>query len=211
LKITSSRFERAASGPADEPPAPGPDVVFIGRSNVGKSSLINRLLGQKKLARTSSSPGRTQTVNFYRINDTTWFVDLPGYGWARVPEAIRRSWKPMVEGYLERRRERLALALLIVDSRHEASDLDLNMHGWLETEAIPYLVAATKTDKLNAKGKSRARRAMDEGFGTSGVAGGPVMVSVRSGEGIREVWRHVDAALAAWRERVGADAGQRIR
>jgi len=97
LRITSTRFERAASDSSGEPQAQGPDVVFFGRSNVGKSSLINKLLGTKGLARTSSQPGRTQTVNFYRVNDALFFVDLPGYGWAKVPESVRQSWKPMVE------------------------------------------------------------------------------------------------------------------
>jgi GTP-binding protein len=207
LKITSSRFERAASGPADEPQAPGPDVVFVGRSNVGKSSLINRMLGTKNLARTSSQPGRTQSVNFYRVNESSYFVDLPGYGWAKVPETVRRSWKPMVEACLARRRERLALALLIVDSRHEASELDLVMREWLETEQIPYVVAATKSDKLTARGRARSERNMLEGFGDCGVAGRPLMVSVRSGVGIRELWRYVDAALGSWWESVGAESG----
>jgi GTP-binding protein len=204
LRITSCRFERAAFEPADEPNAPGPDVVFVGRSNVGKSSLINRMLGTKNLARTSSRPGRTQSVNFYRVNESCYFVDLPGYGWAKVPEAVRRSWKPMVESYLDRRRERLALALLVVDARHGTTELDLTMHAWLGGERIPYLVAATKSDKLNASGRARSERTMLAGFG---AAARPVLVSVRSGAGIRELWRHVDAALDSWSEKKGADAG----
>ena len=91
MKIVSSRFERAASEPADEPRAPGPDVVFAGRSNVGKSSLINGLLGTKGLARTSGQPGRTRSVNFYRVHESCYFVDLPGYGYAKVPRAERES------------------------------------------------------------------------------------------------------------------------
>jgi GTP-binding protein len=207
LKITSSRFERAAFRPADEPQAPGPDVVFLGRSNVGKSSLINRMLGAKNLARTSSRPGRTQSVNFYRINESLYFVDLPGYGWARVPETVRRSWKPMVEACLQRRRQRMALALLVVDSRHAATELDLVMREWLETKEIPYVVAATKSDKLSASERARSERAMLDGFGAGGVAERPLLVSVRSGSGIRELWRHVDAALEAWWERVGVQSG----
>lgn len=207
MRITSCRFERAAFEPADEPNAQGPDVVFLGRSNVGKSSLINRMLGTRNLARTSSRPGRTQSVNFYRVNESCYFVDLPGYGWAKVPEAVRRSWKPMVESYLDRRRERLALALLVVDARHEATELDLTMHAWLGEKRIPYLVAATKSDKLNASRRARSERTMLAGFGRKGVAERPVMVSVRSGAGIRELWRHVDAALGSWWEQTGAEAG----
>jgi GTP-binding protein len=202
LRVKSSRFERAVHRPEDEPKAPGPDVVFVGRSNVGKSSLINRLLGTKNLARTSSSPGRTQSVNFYRVNESCYFVDLPGYGWARVPEAVRRAWKPLVEGYLERRRPRIALALLIVDSRHEASELDLTMHEWLESKRIPYRVAATKSDKLNAAERRRAARVMLDGFG--GGVGPPLLVSARSGDGIRELWRELDRALDGWSAASGA-------
>lgn len=201
MKVTSCRFERAAFGPSDEPKATGPDVVFLGRSNVGKSSLINRLLGTKGLARTSSRPGRTQSVNFYRVNETCWFVDLPGYGWAKVPEAVRRAWKPMVEGYLERRRERIALAFLVVDSRLEPRELDLTMHEWLESKEIPYVVAATKSDKLNASGKTRSARAMREGFGDA------VQVSVQSGLGMRDLWRRLDGALETWWETRGAESG----
>ena len=150
MKINSCSFEVAAYGPRDYPRAPGPDVVFMGRSNVGKSSLINRLLGVKGLARTSSQPGRTQSVNFYRVNDCCYFVDLPGYGYARAPVEVRRSWKPMVEGFLDARRERIALALLVVDARHSASPLDLTMRDWLEAKEIPYLVAAACACSLAA-------------------------------------------------------------
>jgi len=205
LRITSTRFERAASDSSGEPQAQGPDVVFFGRSNVGKSSLINKLLGTKGLARTSSQPGRTQTVNFYRVNDALFFVDLPGYGWAKVPESVRQSWKPMVEACLERRRERLALALLVVDSRHEASELDLVMREWLVNEEIPYVVVATKSDKLNATGRAKSVRNMAAGFGKEGVE--LVFASVVSGAGVRELWRHVDTALATWWKRVGAESG----
>ncbi len=206
MRITSSRFERAAFGQADEPQAPGPDVVFLGRSNVGKSSLINRLLGTKGLARTSSTPGRTQSINFYRVNEAYWFVDLPGYGWARVPEAVRRSWKPLVEGCLARRRQRIALALLVVDARHAAAETDLAMRDWLETEGLPYLVAATKVDKLGANDRARSARALLGDFGAAGVAGGPLLVSARSRDGLRDLWRHLDGALDSWWGSAGTDA-----
>ena len=211
MKIKSSRFERAAVQPEDEPKAPGPDVVFLGRSNVGKSSLINRLLGVKNLARTSSRPGRTQSVNFYRVNESWFFVDLPGYGWARVPESVRRSWKPMVEGYLDRRRRRIALALLIVDSRHAATQLDLTMKGWLEAKEIKYVVAATKSDKLSASGRARADRALLEEFGASTVCKRPILVSAQTGRGIGELWRNIDTALDAWWERIGTDSEDRTQ
>ena len=179
----------------DEPRTPGPYVVFLGRSNVGKSSLINRLLGEKGLVRTSSRPGRTQSVNFYRINDAFHFVDLPGYGYAKVPEAVRRSWGPMIEGFLERRRERIVLAVLIVDARHRPGELDGTMRDWLEIKEIPYLVTATKSDKLSGNGRARALRDLKP-FGRSDLSA-PILVSAETGLGTRELWRHLDQALAA--------------
>jgi len=173
--------------------------VFLGRSNVGKSSLINRLLGVRKLARTSSTPGRTQSVNFYRVNEALNFVDLPGYGYARVPESVRQSWGPMVEGFLERRRERIALATLVVDARHEPTRLDRTMKDWLEAKGIPYLVAATKADKLSGNGRARAARAMRQGLEGQAVAG-PVLVSSETGFGVKEIWKILDRVLAASRD-----------
>ena len=205
MKIKTSRFERAALQSADEPRAKGPHVVFLGRSNVGKSSLINRLLGVKNLARTSSRPGRTQSVNFYRINESWFFVDLPGYGWARVPESVRRSWKPMVEGYLDRRRLRIALALLIVDARHAATELDLTMKQWLEAKEIEYVVVATKSDKLSASARARQERALGEEFGASTVCGKPIVVSAQTSRGIGQLWRNVDTALDGWWDKTGTD------
>jgi len=186
---------RAACRPADEPKAPGPEVVFLGRSNVGKSSLINRLLGVKGLARTSSQPGRTQSVNFYRVNESCYFIDLPGYGYAKVPESVRRSWGPMVEDFLERHRERIALGMLIVDSRHPATELDLTMHAWLEAREIPYVLVATKADKLKSSRRDRSARELASGFKTFGVGDRPVMASIKTGLGVKELWRHLDAAL----------------
>lgn len=195
MKIKSSCFVRAVLRPEDEPRTPGPHIVFLGRSNVGKSSLINQLLGTKNLARTSSQPGRTQSINYYRVNESINFVDLPGYGYARVPESVRRSWGPMVEGFLERRRGRIALALLVVDARHEASELDLTMREWLEDRKIPYAVAATKSDKLPASRRSKAERAIREVFGGAAGCVAPLLVSVRTGLGIKSLWRHLDTAI----------------
>jgi GTP-binding protein len=195
LKIRSCRFVCSAFGPQDEPADPGPDVVLLGRSNVGKSALINRLVGMRGLARTSSAPGRTQSVNFYRVNDRFQFVDLPGYGYARVPVAVRRAWKPMVEGALTRRRGRIALALLVVDARHAPSELDVTMRDWLREAGLPYLVVATKSDRLSGNGRGAAERRVAEGLGSGGVAE-PVLASAESGLGIEVVWRHLDRALA---------------
>src|SRR5262245_66136744 len=130
MRITECRFERATVRAEDEPKPSAGEVVFLGRSNVGKSTLINRLLGSPGLARTSSTPGRTQTVNFYSVNRAHYFVDLPGYGYAKAPRSVREQWGPMVEGFLERRREDIALAIVLVDERHEPSDLQVTMLAW---------------------------------------------------------------------------------
>lgn len=192
MKIVSCRFERSAFGPQDEPKGRDPQVVFLGRSNVGKSSLINRLLGVKGLARTSSQPGRTQCVNFYRVNDRLWFVDLPGYGYARVPERVRRQWGPLVEGFLERRREEIACAVLLVDSRRRPTEHDRLMAEWLDDREIDYLVAATKADKLSGNDRQRARKGLKETWPDGPPA---MLVSSASGHGIKELWRGVDEAL----------------
>lgn len=192
MKIESCRFETSAFRAADEPKTEGPEVVFLGRSNVGKSSMINRLLGTKGLARTSSTPGRTQSVNFYRINDRIWFVDLPGYGYARVPGKVRDTWRPMIEGYLERHAGRIALAVVLLDARHEPTELDSLMRDWLEDRDIASLLVATKTDKLSGNGRASSARALARAFGRK-----VVMASAQTGVGVREIWRQVDGALDA--------------
>ncbi len=195
MKIVSCRFERAAHRAEDEPRDPGPIVVFLGRSNVGKSSLINRLLGATGLARTSSTPGRTRSVNFYRVNESVWFVDLPGYGFAKVPEEVRRSWRPMAQGFLERSRRRIVAAVLIVDARQGATELDLMMRDWLAASGMPFVVAATKADKLSGNGRAEAGRAIREAMGPSPAGVEPILVSARTGLGIREIWSHLDRSL----------------
>lgn len=195
MKIRSTSFVRSSFKPEDEPQDSGQDVVFLGRSNVGKSSLINRLLGTKGLARTSSQPGRTQSINFYRINDEFFFVDLPGYGYAKVPESVRRAWGPMVEGFLEHRRERIAAALLVVDARREPTELDRVMKEWLEVREIPYLVVATKTDTLSGNGRVRAERALMKAYGSAQLAERPIMTSAKTGLGVRDIWKLLDSEL----------------
>lgn len=125
-----------------------PEVAFVGRSNVGKSSLLNALLGRKKLAYTSAKPGKTRTINFYLINDEYYFVDLPGYGYAQIDKATRQGWEKQMQGYLNHR-ETLELVIQLVDSRHTPSALDQRMTKLLRESGRPFLVAATKRDKLS--------------------------------------------------------------
>ncbi len=195
MKITSCRFEISAFRPQDEPKSVEPELVFLGRSNVGKSSLINAMLGTSKLARTSSTPGRTQSVNFYRVNESFRLVDLPGYGYARVPESVRKTWGPMIEGALERRRERIVLAIHVVDARHEPTRLDQVMQAWLKAKKIPNIVTATKADKLSGNGRARAARDLTARF-ADGPLIPPLLVSSQTGMGIKQLWKLADRALS---------------
>jgi len=148
MKITSTEFIKSALTEADWPRGSLPEIAFLGRSNVGKSSLINSLLGVRGLARASSTPGRTQVLNFFLINGRLCFVDLPGYGYARAPRAKKDEWSQAAESYLAKR-EQLVLSIHIVDSRHEPTKQDLQLHEWLVHHLKPHLIVATKSDKLS--------------------------------------------------------------
>ena len=148
MKITSAEFLKSAFQESDWPRESKPEIAFMGRSNVGKSSVINSLLNTRGLARTSNTPGRTQSLNFFDINDSFRFVDLPGFGYARVPKSLRLGWGEMVTSYLAKRQQ-LVLSIQLVDSRHEPTTLDLQLHDWLEHSAKPRLIVATKSDKLS--------------------------------------------------------------
>jgi GTP-binding protein len=182
-----------ASGAPQYPKTGLPEVAFAGRSNVGKSSLINALVGRKGLARTSQTPGKTRLIHFYQVDQLFILVDLPGYGYARVPEPMRRSWRPMVEGYLAARHQ-LRLVVFLVDVRRTPSHMDLQLKGWLEARGVPFLVVATKLDKVS-RGKRASQLlgiARSMGLDASGVLG----FSSVSGEGKRELWRAVLEAVS---------------
>ncbi len=147
MKIQSAEFIISVAALNQVPRATLPEIAFIGRSNVGKSSLINSLCNRKSLAKTSSQPGKTRVLNFYRINNSIHFVDLPGYGYAKVPEQIRSGWQKLIEGYLKNR-ENLKLGLVIIDARHEPTKLDLAMIDWLDYYEIDYGIILTKSDKV---------------------------------------------------------------
>jgi len=147
MRITSAEFVLGAVQVRQLPRNGLKEVAFLGRSNVGKSSLINRLCVRKSLARQSQEPGKTRELNYYLINKAFYFVDLPGYGYARVPEQVRSSWGKLIEQYLKTR-DQLCLVVQLVDARHEPTELDKMMVGWLEYYEIPFLVVLTKADKL---------------------------------------------------------------
>ena len=166
MRVTSAEFLKSAFKETDWPRDAKPEIAFLGRSNVGKSSLINSLLGVRGLARTSSTPGRTRALNFYLINEQFRLVDLPGYGYARAPKQLKEEWSAAATDYLAKR-DQLVLSIHIVDSRHEPTKQDLQLHEWLEHHQKPHTIVATKSDKLSSNELRRnielAKRAFKNG------------------------------------------------
>ncbi len=183
-----TEFVVSAGNPGMFPADRLPEIAFLGRSNVGKSSLINALVGERRLAFTSNTPGRTQTINFYRVDGAFYFVDLPGYGYARVPLEQVQQWKKLIEHYL-RKRESLKSAFLILDTRRGWMEKDLDLKRWLEDHGRKYLVIATKTDKLN---RSELERGLDA-IRKQGVE--PLPFSALNGRGVREIWQAISTTL----------------
>jgi len=161
MKITSAQFIKSAVWPPQYPPAIMPEIAFVGRSNVGKSSLMNTLVGRKNLAKTSNTPGRTQLINFFTVNETISFVDLPGYGFAKVPRSVKKDWGDMMEAYL-RERQSLCLVIFILDIRRDPNADDLSLRDWLDHYRIPYLYILTKSDKLSNNQAIARKRAIEK-------------------------------------------------
>jgi GTP-binding protein len=197
MKITSAEFVKSAFAEEHWPLDGVPEVAFLGRSNVGKSSLMNSLLGVKGLARTSSTPGRTQSLNFFRVNRRFYFVDLPGYGYARVPRDVRESWGKIVTDYLANRQP-LVLSIHIVDSRHDPTKLDLQLREWLEFHGRPFLTVATKADKLSQnelrKSLARARQTFGQTVDRDDKL---VAYSAVTGRGREQIWHAIEEAVTA--------------
>lgn len=148
LEIKSATFIKSAVSPKDYLRDGRPQIAFAGRSNVGKSSLINSLVNQKGLARTSSTPGKTREINYFLINNAFYFVDLPGFGYAKVAKSVRDAWRPMVESYIDEN-DALKGLILLIDVRRTPSDMDLQLVEWLEAAEKPYLPVLTKRDKVS--------------------------------------------------------------
>jgi GTP-binding protein len=191
MKVTSAEFLKSAFRQTEWPSDDKPEIAFLGRSNVGKSSLINSLLGVRGLARTSSTPGRTQSLNFFTINERFRFVDLPGFGYARVPLKIKASWGEMVTTYLANRRQ-LVLSIHIVDSRHEPTKQDLQLHEWLVSGGKPRLLVATKSDKLSNNELRKHLQRISSVLEDESV----VAYSAKTGNGRDEIWRAIKSAVA---------------
>ncbi len=179
-----AEFLLSANRPEQFPTGGLPEIAFLGRSNVGKSSLINALVGKKGLAFTSNTPGRTQSINFYRVDESLFFVDLPGYGYARVPKGFQAEWKLLIEAYL-RERTHLLLSLIILDARRGWMDKDLELKRWLEFENRQYMVVATKMDKLNQKEQQRGLAEISK------ITPEPLPFSALTGRGVREIWQAI--------------------
>lgn len=164
MNVKKAEIVISAVSQAQYPEDNLPEIVLLGRSNVGKSSFINTLIRRKALARTSSQPGKTQTMNFYRINDAFYFVDMPGYGYAKVSKKEREKWGVMIEEYLRERKNMVQVCQLI-DSRHEPSEDDCLMYDWLVYYGIKPLVIATKSDKLSRSAAQKAIKRIRSGLG----------------------------------------------
>lgn len=186
MNVTQAEFVISAVGPDQYPEDGLPEIALAGRSNVGKSSLINKMIQRKNLARTSSQPGKTQTLNFYKINEELFFVDLPGYGYAKVSRTQREQWGKFIEQYLLKR-DRLCLLLLLVDVRHPPTRDDVSMYDWLTHFGIPVCVVATKADKIpRGRWQKHVKQVKETLFMRSGDP--IVLFSSETGLGKDELW-----------------------
>jgi len=188
--VKSAVFVSGAVKPSQYPLSSVPEIAFAGRSNVGKSSLINRLLGRKNLVRTSSTPGRTQTINFFLINNGFHFVDLPGYGYAKVPIEVRKKWGPMVARYLKSR-EGLCAVVVILDVRRRPNEADRDLLAWLAHYGIPEIVVLTKADKLKRNKQNRQRGLIGEDL--SKAPSSFILFSATTGMGKQALWKTIEA------------------
>ncbi|MCU0420630.1 MAG: ribosome biogenesis GTP-binding protein YihA/YsxC [Cyclobacteriaceae bacterium] len=161
MNVTRSEFVTSSSEVSQCPPARLPEFAFIGRSNVGKSSLINMLMNRKDLAHTSTQPGKTQTINHYKVNNAWFLVDLPGYGYARASRSARQQWGEMIEGYLTQRTQ-LLITFVLIDCRLEPQPIDLDFVHWMGEQQLPFAMVFTKVDKLKQTEFARTRKLWEE-------------------------------------------------
>ena len=190
MKVNKAEFTISAVSSAQYPAGDLPEIALSGRSNVGKSSFINKLIQRKSLARTSSKPGKTQTLNFYHINELFYFVDVPGYGYAKVSKKEREKWGKMIEEYITTRQS-LRLVLILVDFRHEPSQEDVQMREFLEYYNIPYRIVMTKCDKIPRGKWNKHVSVIRKAFGKP-----PedlfLTFSSETGEGVEKAWNFIE-------------------
>ncbi|MCZ6513638.1 MAG: ribosome biogenesis GTP-binding protein YihA/YsxC [Nitrospinae bacterium] len=187
MKIVSAEFMISAVSAQQYPSASLPEFAFVGRSNVGKSSLINSLLNRKKLVKTSGTPGKTQMINFFDVNHELMFADLPGYGFAKVPKRVQKKWQALVEQYLLKR-DNLRAVVLIIDIRRKPTDLDLHMQKWLENYEVDAILVATKIDKLSQAEQSKQLKQIRAAFLEDGNKE-LVPYSSKTDRGRKELWK----------------------
>ena len=199
MKVISAKFLTGAVSCRQYPNSICPELAFVGRSNVGKSSLINSLLNRKKLVKTSQTPGKTQEINFFKINDDFIFADLPGYGFAKVPQSVQKRWKKMIEDYLLKR-ETLLAVIFIVDLRRSPSPLDLDLQRWLEAFDVQYLLVATKMDKLSQSEIKKQMNKLNAVY-FNGGEGRLLAYSSKSSKGRKELWKKITDQIEAYRKK----------
>ena len=190
MVIKSANLETVCGITSVLPENDKPEIAFAGRSNVGKSSLINGLLNRRALARTSAQPGKTQTINFYNINDMLYLVDLPGYGYARANVSVKEKWGKMIEKYLKTSKQ-LKIVFLLVDIRHEPSENDKNMYEWVVYQGFHPVIIATKLDKINRSQREKHLKMLREGLQV--LPGTKILpFSALSKQGRDEIWEYVE-------------------
>ena len=197
MKITSAEFLTGAVSYKQYPDSAYPELAFAGRSNVGKSSLINSLLNRKKLVKTSQTPGKTQEINFFKINNDFIFTDLPGYGFAKVPQSVQKRWGKMIEDYLLKR-ETLLAVIFIIDLRRRPSQLDLSLQRWLEAHGVEYLLVGTKVDKLSQSEIKKQKDKLNVAY-FDGGEGELLVYSSKSSRGRKELWSKITSRLEEFR------------
>ncbi|EHB62943.1 MULTISPECIES: ribosome biogenesis GTP-binding protein YihA/YsxC [Paenibacillus] len=205
MKVTKAEFVISAVGPAQYPEDALPEIALAGRSNVGKSSLINRMISRKNLARTSATPGKTQQLNYYRVNEDLYLVDFPGYGYAKVSKSQRAAFGEMVEKYLLSRDE-LKLVLLVVDMRHPPTKDDVSMYEWLQHYDRPVCVVATKADKIPKTRRQKHVKIVKETLGFQ-PHHSFVMFSSELGLGKEELWEIIESHIGYRQENGEGDNG----
>lgn len=191
--IKSVNLETVCGVTSRLPENGAPEFAFAGKSNVGKSSLINALMNRKAYARTSSQPGKTQTINFYKINDAFYYVDLPGYGYAKVSLEAKEKWGKMIERYL-RRSQMLKLVFLLVDIRHDPSANDKSMYDWIVYNGYHPVVIATKLDKINRSQRAKQLKTIRQGLGM-GAEDILIPFSAETKEGREEIWELLERTV----------------